>query len=59
MGTPAVNVPGVVDADGLPLGLQVIGRFGRDQAALEAALFVGKAAAQHADRGTYPTEFSR
>jgi Asp-tRNA(Asn)/Glu-tRNA(Gln) amidotransferase A subunit family amidase len=52
-------VPGVVDADGLPLGLQVIGRFGRDQAALEAALFVEKAVAQHADRRAYPTEFSR
>jgi Asp-tRNA(Asn)/Glu-tRNA(Gln) amidotransferase A subunit family amidase len=40
MGCPAVNVPGLTDADGLPLGVQVIGRFGRDRAALEAALFV-------------------
>jgi Asp-tRNA(Asn)/Glu-tRNA(Gln) amidotransferase A subunit family amidase len=56
MGTPSVNVPGLFDAEGLPLGLQVIGRFGRDQAALEAALFVEKAVAQHADRPAYSTE---
>jgi Asp-tRNA(Asn)/Glu-tRNA(Gln) amidotransferase A subunit family amidase len=40
MGSPAVNVPGLTDGDGLPLGVQVIGRFGRDRAALEAARFV-------------------
>jgi Asp-tRNA(Asn)/Glu-tRNA(Gln) amidotransferase A subunit family amidase len=40
MGTPVVNVPGLADPAGLPLGVQVIGRFGRDRAALEAALFV-------------------
>jgi Asp-tRNA(Asn)/Glu-tRNA(Gln) amidotransferase A subunit family amidase len=40
MGTPCVNVPGLVDPGGLPLGMQVIGRFGHDRAALEAALFV-------------------
>jgi Asp-tRNA(Asn)/Glu-tRNA(Gln) amidotransferase A subunit family amidase len=49
MGTPAVNVPGLTNADGLPLGIQVIGRFGRDRAALEAARFVENAIAQ---RGT-------
>ncbi len=27
-------------SDGLPLGVQVIGRFGSDRATLEAALFV-------------------
>jgi Asp-tRNA(Asn)/Glu-tRNA(Gln) amidotransferase A subunit family amidase len=48
MGTPAVNVPGLDDADGLPLGVQVVGRFGRDRATLEAALFLEKALAQHA-----------
>jgi Asp-tRNA(Asn)/Glu-tRNA(Gln) amidotransferase A subunit family amidase len=37
MGTPSVNVPGLADAAGLPLGLQIVGRFGRDRAALAAA----------------------
>ena len=40
MGTPCVNVPGLVDTGGLPLGVQVIGRFGQDRATLEAALFI-------------------
>ena len=40
MGTPAINVPGLTDAGGLPLGLQVIGPFGRDLACLQAAHFV-------------------
>ena len=40
MGTPCVNVPGLADPGGLPLGVQVIGRFGSDRATLEAALFV-------------------
>jgi Asp-tRNA(Asn)/Glu-tRNA(Gln) amidotransferase A subunit family amidase len=40
MGTPCVNVPGLADLTGLPLGMQVIGRFGSDRATLEAALFV-------------------
>jgi len=44
MGTPCVNVPGLSD-NGLPLGVQVVGRFGRDRAALEAALFVERAIA--------------
>jgi Asp-tRNA(Asn)/Glu-tRNA(Gln) amidotransferase A subunit family amidase len=35
-----VSVPGLADANGLPLGVQVIGRFGSDRATLEAALFV-------------------
>jgi Asp-tRNA(Asn)/Glu-tRNA(Gln) amidotransferase A subunit family amidase len=43
LGAPAVNVPGLVDGDGLPLGIQVVGRFGRDQATLEAATFVESA----------------
>ena len=45
MGTPCVNVPGLVDATGLPLGVQIVGRFGRDRAALEAALFTERALA--------------
>jgi Asp-tRNA(Asn)/Glu-tRNA(Gln) amidotransferase A subunit family amidase len=40
LGTPCVNVPGFFDDAGLPLGIQIVGRFGRDRAALEAALFV-------------------
>jgi Asp-tRNA(Asn)/Glu-tRNA(Gln) amidotransferase A subunit family amidase len=40
MGTPCVNVPGLADPSGLPLGVQVIGRFGQDRATLEAAHFV-------------------
>jgi Asp-tRNA(Asn)/Glu-tRNA(Gln) amidotransferase A subunit family amidase len=43
LGTPAVNVPGLKNAAGLPLGVQVIGRFGRDRSTLAAAHFVEKA----------------
>jgi Asp-tRNA(Asn)/Glu-tRNA(Gln) amidotransferase A subunit family amidase len=46
MGTPCVNVPGLADASGLPLGVQIVGRFGRDRAALEAALFTEQARAR-------------
>jgi Asp-tRNA(Asn)/Glu-tRNA(Gln) amidotransferase A subunit family amidase len=42
MGTPCVNVPGLTE-DGLPLGVQIVGRFGRDRVALEAALFLERA----------------
>jgi Asp-tRNA(Asn)/Glu-tRNA(Gln) amidotransferase A subunit family amidase len=45
MGTPCVNVPGLSE-DGLPLGIQIVGRFGRDRAALEAALFLERAIAR-------------
>ena len=41
-GLPRINVPGFHD-NGLPLGIQIVGRFGRDHAALEAALFVERA----------------
>ncbi len=40
MGTPCVNVPGLADASGLPLGVQIVGRHGSDRATLEAARFV-------------------
>ena len=46
MGAPCVNVTGLNDDDGLPLGIQIVGRFGRDHAALEAALFVERAIAK-------------
>jgi Asp-tRNA(Asn)/Glu-tRNA(Gln) amidotransferase A subunit family amidase len=42
MGSPCVNVPGFYEND-LPLGIQIVGRFGRDKAALGAALFVERA----------------
>jgi Asp-tRNA(Asn)/Glu-tRNA(Gln) amidotransferase A subunit family amidase len=46
MGAPCVNVAGMNDGDGLPLGIQIVGRFGRDHVALEAALFVERAIAR-------------
>jgi Asp-tRNA(Asn)/Glu-tRNA(Gln) amidotransferase A subunit family amidase len=45
MGAPCVNVPGLSD-NGLPLGAQIVGRFGRDRATLEAALFLEQAIAR-------------
>jgi len=44
MGTPCVNVPGLNEGD-LPLGVQMVGDFGRDRETLEAALFVERAIA--------------
>ena len=43
IGPPCVNVTGLVDKRNLPLGAQIVGRFGRDREALEAAQFVEKA----------------
>ncbi len=40
MGTPCVNVPGLADPAGLPLGVQVVAPFGADALALAAARFV-------------------
>jgi Asp-tRNA(Asn)/Glu-tRNA(Gln) amidotransferase A subunit family amidase len=40
---PCVNVPGLADEDGLPLGVQIVGRFGRDKRMLEVALFLERA----------------
>jgi Asp-tRNA(Asn)/Glu-tRNA(Gln) amidotransferase A subunit family amidase len=40
LGTPCINVPGLADTDGLPLGVQIIARFGRDRFALSAAAFL-------------------
>jgi Asp-tRNA(Asn)/Glu-tRNA(Gln) amidotransferase A subunit family amidase len=45
MGTPCVNVPGHVDGEGMPLGVQIIARFGRDRFALAAAAFLERAIA--------------
>jgi Asp-tRNA(Asn)/Glu-tRNA(Gln) amidotransferase A subunit family amidase len=46
MGTPCVNVPGLSDGE-LPLGVQIVGRFGGDRPALEAALFLERAIARY------------
>jgi Asp-tRNA(Asn)/Glu-tRNA(Gln) amidotransferase A subunit family amidase len=43
MGVPCVNVPGYVAEGGLPVGVQVIARFGDDAGALKAARFVEQA----------------
>ena len=43
MGTPAVNIPGFLDAAGLPLGIQAVGRFGRDRRLLSVAARLEKA----------------
>jgi len=39
-GDPAVSVPGMVNSQGLPLGIQIVGPFGEDHKALAAARFV-------------------
>jgi Asp-tRNA(Asn)/Glu-tRNA(Gln) amidotransferase A subunit family amidase len=36
-GCPCVNVPGTNNSAGMPLGVQIVGRFGRDKLALQAA----------------------
>jgi Asp-tRNA(Asn)/Glu-tRNA(Gln) amidotransferase A subunit family amidase len=43
MGPPCVNVPGLRDEMNLPLGVQIVGRFGDDRATLAAARFVERA----------------
>jgi len=43
MGDPCVNVPGCVNDAGLPVGVQVITRFGSDDKALRVAAFVEQA----------------
>src|SRR5882757_9678608 len=45
MGVPCVNVPAYVADGGLPVGVQVIARFGDDAGALSAARFVEEALA--------------
>jgi len=45
IGAPCVNVPGLADPSGLPLGVQIVGRFGRDRAALAASRFLERALA--------------
>ncbi len=43
LGPPCINVPGMRDASGLPLGVQIVGRFARDRTALAAAAFLERA----------------
>jgi Asp-tRNA(Asn)/Glu-tRNA(Gln) amidotransferase A subunit family amidase len=43
MGVPCVNIPAHVAEGGLPVGVQVIARFGDDAGALAAARFVEEA----------------
>lgn len=45
VGAPCVNVPGLTDSQDLPLGVQIVGRFGRDRATLDVAHFLEKAIA--------------
>ena len=42
LGVPAVNVPGMVGPNGLPIGVQVVGRRGEDGAVLRAAAWLGQ-----------------
>jgi Asp-tRNA(Asn)/Glu-tRNA(Gln) amidotransferase A subunit family amidase len=49
MGVPCVNIPATIADGGLPVGVQVIARFGDDAGALEAARFVEAALAGGAD----------
>jgi Asp-tRNA(Asn)/Glu-tRNA(Gln) amidotransferase A subunit family amidase len=46
MGVPCVNIPAYVAEGGLPVGVQVIARFGDDAGALKAARFVEDALAR-------------
>jgi Asp-tRNA(Asn)/Glu-tRNA(Gln) amidotransferase A subunit family amidase len=46
MGVPCVNVPATTVDDGLPVGVQVIARFGNDAGVLAAARFMEKALAR-------------
>jgi Asp-tRNA(Asn)/Glu-tRNA(Gln) amidotransferase A subunit family amidase len=46
MGTPCVNIPATLADGGLPVGVQVIARFGDDAGALAAARFIEEALAR-------------
>jgi Asp-tRNA(Asn)/Glu-tRNA(Gln) amidotransferase A subunit family amidase len=46
MGTPCVNIPAIIADGGLPVGVQVVARFGDDAGALKAARFVEEALAR-------------
>ncbi|WP_181707780.1 amidase [Chthonobacter rhizosphaerae] len=46
LGVPCVNVPGLVDGSGLPLGVQIVAPFGKDRTALAAADWLERALAR-------------
>jgi Asp-tRNA(Asn)/Glu-tRNA(Gln) amidotransferase A subunit family amidase len=46
MGVPCVTIPAIVAEGGLPVGVQIIARFGDDAGALKAARFVEEALAR-------------
>jgi len=46
MGVPCVNIPATIADGGLPVGVQVIARFGDDAGALKAARFIEQALAR-------------
>ncbi len=46
LGVPCVNVAGLTDTEGMPLGVQLVARFGRDRFALSAAAFLEAALAR-------------
>jgi Asp-tRNA(Asn)/Glu-tRNA(Gln) amidotransferase A subunit family amidase len=46
MGVPCVNIPAMVTDGGLPVGVQIVARFGDDASALAAARFVEEALAR-------------
>ena len=46
MGVPCVNIPGFTNGSGLPVGVQVVARFGQDARALSVARFVEAALAK-------------
>jgi Asp-tRNA(Asn)/Glu-tRNA(Gln) amidotransferase A subunit family amidase len=50
LGTPCVNIPGLSDQTGLPLGVQIVARFGRDRFALSAAAFLEQAITRTIER---------
>jgi Asp-tRNA(Asn)/Glu-tRNA(Gln) amidotransferase A subunit family amidase len=47
LGTPCINVRGFVDDANLPLGVQIVGRFGGDHQALRTAYFLERAVVRY------------
>jgi amidase len=43
LGAPAITLPASMSADGLPLGIQLVGCIGHDKRLLETALWVERA----------------
>lgn len=43
LGTPAINIPGLKDDAGMPLGIQAVARFGQDKALLSVAAMLEQA----------------